>query len=486
MNYKNILAKLPETVILALDNVNNLEVAIGLVKQLGPRLYAVKIHNLMDRLGPDVIRELKQAGAKRVWVDYKIHDIPATAGHRCKDLNADIVTVHAGGGVEMMEKAVSSTSEIFAVTVLTSLSGNEVVEIYNRQTDEEVLVLALMAKRAGVKTLVCSAEQVGFLSTWPELTDMKFAVPGIRQTKEETHDQKAVGTPRQAILGGATYLVVGRPLTDDSDPSAVLNSILEEVQGALNELPEEKPVYVPAVFSIERLSNIRRIHFGPEITNEGFDHVFKMAEALWLHSGNPSAPHVILTAGNHSDGFVNTLKVLIYTNLCQLFAKEMAKKYREYARENGLPESPDWVVGSDHAGATFSYAFAFELGSRHDFTEKAGSDGKLQEWKRFTIAENETVLQVEELITTTSTLQRVRNGIIAAHEYEINFLPVVLTLVHRSTANEFLGDPILHLRHYDIATWTPDECPLCTGGSEAITAKKNWKQLTENPEKVTG
>ena len=142
----------------------------------------------------------------------------------------------------------------------------------------------------------------------------------------------------------------------------------------------------------------------------------------------------------------------------------------------------DWVIGSAHAAATISYSFAQELKAKHDFTEKGPE--KTQEWKRHVILPEETVLQVEELITTAGTLEAVRKGIRdnnkeeRGNEYEIKFAPVVMTLVHRSDIYEFEGSPILYLIHYDIETWKQDKCPLCKEGSKKVKPKKIWEKLT--------
>ena len=224
-----------------------------------------------------------------------------------------------------------------------------------------------------------------------------------------------------------------------------------------------------------------------KIGEEQIRYIFEICDALWLRHEDPEAPHVGLTSGMCSDGFVDVLRVLRYTQFCQLFAKMLADKFKEYsqhyARELGQPfwswSDADWVIGSDHAGATISYAVAAELQAQHDFTEKGPN--KTQAWKRFAIEPEESVLQVEELITTTGTLQAVREGIIAGNPNPVKFLPVALTLIHRSAQYEFEGGPILYLAHFDIRTWdSPDVCPLCLGGkSKRITEpKKHWAELT--------
>jgi orotidine-5'-phosphate decarboxylase len=473
-------------IILAYDGMP-LKKAIELTAALSKRMYAVKIHSLYDEVGKDAIDELKKAGAAKVWDDAKLHDIPDTVGYRAKAIfgnGADMLTVHASGDIQMMRAACMPGKEVYGISVLTSLDAAQSEAIYNKLPAGEVLTLARFAKLAGLSGLVCSAQELEILSKMPELTGLKLVVPGTRSIGADLGNQKRVLTPGEAILAGATHLVIGTQVTKAEDPIAAFNAVATEIDEALAELEKQTVVSLinkkTKVFSINdenKLRNISRADFGPIITDEAFDHVFKTAAAMWLHDKKPDSPHAILTTGKHSNGFVDTLRVLKNTNLCEIFAEEMAEMYKNYARKTGCTERPDWVIGSDHAGATLSLMVALKLGSQHDFTEKG--DGKTQVWKRFAIKPGETVLQVEELITTTSTLDAVRKGIIESSNVPINFLPVTMTLIHRSPTFIYDGDPILHLRHYEIAAWEASECPLCKEGSEAIKEpKKNWSKLT--------
>src|SRR2546428_6071732 len=96
-------------------------------------------------------------------------------------------------------------------------------------------------------------------------------------------------------------------------------------------------------------------HLRPEsvrwqLTREEFVHIFRTCDALWLHDGNLRHPHAELTSGKCSDGFINVLQVLRYTNLCQIMADQLVR------RLNAQFKDPiHWVIGSDHAGATLSY-----------------------------------------------------------------------------------------------------------------------------------
>lgn len=230
------------------------------------------------------------------------------------------------------------------------------------------------------------------------------------------------------------------------------------------------------VMDLASLRELAPGHFARNMSQAEFRHIAEAADALWLHSGNPKDPHAELTSGNCSDGFVDTLRVLRYANLCEIMAAQLVRVFDAHFGGSHNGHCPDWVVGSDHAGATLSFAVAAALLAQHDFTEK-GPD-KTQIWKRFAIQPDETVLQVEELITTTGTLQAVREGIRAGNPTPVRFAPVSLTLVHRSPTYLFEGGPILYFVHYDINVWKPEQCPLCAGGSERVRPKQNWARLT--------
>jgi orotidine-5'-phosphate decarboxylase len=216
--------------ILALDEVESLEDALALVKEVGPLVYAVKIHNLYDKFGRDVVQKLKDAGADKVWVDFKLYDIPNTVKLRAQNLEADILSVHASGGIKMMEEAVASGKEIFAVTILTSFAEEEVKRIYNREVDDVVVNLAKIAKDAGVAGVVCSPQEIKMLRNTPQLDGLKLVVPGIRSKGVSIDDQSRVGTPEQALEDGADYLVIGRQITKALDPKAEVLKICEEIR----------------------------------------------------------------------------------------------------------------------------------------------------------------------------------------------------------------------------------------------------------------
>ncbi len=205
---------------------------------LGHLAYAVKIHALLDQDGPRMISFLRDHGAERIWVDAKFHDTKDTVGYRVAALRnheVDIVTVHASGGVPMMREAVKvagDQTKIWAITVLTSLDDEEIATIYGRERTRRQIVsdLAHMAKDAGVSGLVCSAQEVGMLWQDPYLVDLKLVVPGTRSAGVALGQQKRSGTPRQAIIDGATYLVAGSQVTKATDPLAAFNAMEAEIE----------------------------------------------------------------------------------------------------------------------------------------------------------------------------------------------------------------------------------------------------------------
>mgnify|MGYP001589436754 CR=1 FL=1 len=238
----------------------------------------------------------------------------------------------------------------------------------------------------------------------------------------------------------------------------------------LNEAPSPMDVLR---MNIAALRNLNLGDLDRYLTPEEFRHIFETCDTLWLHSGDPKDAHAELTSGLCSNGFADVLRTLKYSNLCEIMAGQLVRQLRRY-----YDGRVDWVIGSDHAGATLSYAVAAQLSAQHDFTEKG--EGKKQNWKRFVIKPEEVVLQVEELITTAGTLEAVREGIRAGNPNPVKFAPLSLALVHRSDVYEFEGAPIIYAAHYDIKTWAPEKCPLCSSGSERLRPKErqNWAKLT--------
>ncbi len=179
--------------------------------------------------GPSGVAAVAARGAP-VFLDLKLHDIPNTVGKAMAalaPLAPAIVTVHAAGGQAMLEAAKAAAhpdTKVVAVTVLTSLDGDDLVAIgVDGAPDAQVRRLAVLARRSGLDGIVCSgAEVAGVHGDWP---DGHFVVPGIRPADADVGDQKRVVTPRAALDRGASTLVIGRPITAAPDPAAAIAAI---------------------------------------------------------------------------------------------------------------------------------------------------------------------------------------------------------------------------------------------------------------------
>lgn len=170
-----------------------------------------------------------------VFLDLKLHDIPNTvakAVEALRPLEPAVLTVHAAGGKSMLEAAkaaASSNTRVVAVTVLTSLDGEDLRSIgVSSEPRELVERLAQLAKSAGLDGIVCSgAEVAAAKAAWPEGF---FVIPGVRPPGGDVADQKRVVTPRQALNDGASILVIGRPVTSAKNPGDALRDIATSLE----------------------------------------------------------------------------------------------------------------------------------------------------------------------------------------------------------------------------------------------------------------
>lgn len=229
-------------VILPLD-VPSADQAFALVDRLGDDADFYKVGlELYTRSGPDVVRELVARG-KRVFLDLKLHDIPNTvagAVAAASDLGVELLTLHASGGPRMMEAAVGARSgdlKLLAVTVLTSLTPDEMSAVWDREirsVRDDVGRLAVMGKEAGVDGIVASALEAGWIRQQVG-PGFLIVTPGIRPVGSERGDQNRVATPAEAVRNGADHLVIGRPITQADDPAAALDAVLREIDRAESE-----------------------------------------------------------------------------------------------------------------------------------------------------------------------------------------------------------------------------------------------------------
>ncbi|HEX6221227.1 MAG TPA: orotidine-5'-phosphate decarboxylase [Acidimicrobiia bacterium] len=210
-----------------------LDEAVGTARSIVEEVAGFKVGlELISAVGPEAISTVANLG-KPVFADMKLHDIPNTvarAARRIADAGARWVTVHASGGLEMMEEAVAGMSDggVLAVTVLTSMSELDLEKVgVSTGVETHVVTLASLAERAGVEGLVCAPGDVAAIRGKGIALDV--FTPAIRMTPADD-DQKRTGTPVEAISAGADYLVVGRPVTRAADPVAAAREITESLE----------------------------------------------------------------------------------------------------------------------------------------------------------------------------------------------------------------------------------------------------------------
>jgi orotidine-5'-phosphate decarboxylase len=227
-----------DRLIIALD-VNSSLQAQQIVQSVGESASTFKVgKQLFTAEGPQIVRELVAAG-KKVFLDLKFHDIPNTvssAVRQAVELRVAMLTVHASGGSKMLKAAAEAAGNktlVLAVTVLTSLSDEDLSEIgIAGNVQAQVLRLGALARASGIRGLVASAHEARELRR--ELgEDFAIVTPGVRPTGTDKGDQARVVTPAGALRAGASHIVVGRPITEAANPATAAREILAELDGAL-------------------------------------------------------------------------------------------------------------------------------------------------------------------------------------------------------------------------------------------------------------
>jgi len=191
--------------------------------------------------GPTVLEPILARGCS-VFLDLKFHDIPNTVAGAVRSaagLGARMLTVHASGGPAMLAAAraalegLANPPELLAVTMLTSMDVAQASAVgLGRGPSDQVELLARMGLNAGMRGFVCSPREVSAVRALagPEAT---LVVPGIRPAGSDPGDQKRIATPAETLRLGASYLVVGRPITQAADPAAAAAAIVAEMATAL-------------------------------------------------------------------------------------------------------------------------------------------------------------------------------------------------------------------------------------------------------------
>ena len=212
----------------ALD-AQDADTAAGWAKAVSPHVAVVKVGlELFCRVGPDVVEQVR--GDCDVFLDLKLHDIPNTvagAARSVAGLGVRYLTVHAGGGADMVRAAVEAAPDvtIAGVTVLTSMDAAALQAVgLAGPPQDAVRRLAALAVGAGAGALVCSPQEVAAVraEVGPGVV---LITPGVRPAGADLQDQARVATPREALAAGADLLVIGRPITGADDPARAAEQI---------------------------------------------------------------------------------------------------------------------------------------------------------------------------------------------------------------------------------------------------------------------
>jgi orotidine-5'-phosphate decarboxylase len=221
----------PNPLVVALDT-SDLDAAASMAEVLAGSVGMAKVGlELFTAVGPSAVSRLGEH--LPVFLDLKLHDIPTTAGRAARNagrLGAAMLTVHALGGPEMVRAAVDGAAEgaaeagtappeVVAVTVLSSLA---------EAAGASPASLAFEAVTAGARGAVVSGDDVKEVRDALG-EDPVLVVPGIRPSGARSNDHARVLTPAEAMVAGADRLVVGRPITESTDPAAAARAILEEI-----------------------------------------------------------------------------------------------------------------------------------------------------------------------------------------------------------------------------------------------------------------
>ncbi|MGB3202304.1 MAG: orotidine-5'-phosphate decarboxylase [Nodosilinea sp.] len=235
-----------QRIIVPLD-VPSAAAALALVEAL-PQVSFWKVGlELFVSAGPELIQALK-ARQKRVFLDLKFHDIPNTMAGACAAVGrygVDLITVHTAAGQEALVAAQTAAIAgalaagvvpplVLGVTLLTSIAPNILAEELKIPLDSTsyVLQMARLAQDSGLQGAVCSPQEVSQLRRFLP-SDFALVCPGVRPTWADSQDQRRTLTPLLAFQAGATYLVIGRPITAAPDPAAAFSRICEECSAAI-------------------------------------------------------------------------------------------------------------------------------------------------------------------------------------------------------------------------------------------------------------
>lgn len=231
-------------VLVALDTTD-LEQARQWARATAGSVAGVKLGlEFFNAQGPDGVRRVAEMGAP-IFLDLKFHDIPNTVAGAVRavvPLQPAIINVHAGGGPAMLRAAGEAAGEtaaklgitppkVIGVTVLTSLSDEDLAAVGQPGAADQARRLAALTKACGLDGVVCSPHEIAQLRR-DMGADFLLVIPGVRPSWAAAGDQKRVMEPRQAMAAGADFLVIGRPITAAADPAEAARRIALEISDA--------------------------------------------------------------------------------------------------------------------------------------------------------------------------------------------------------------------------------------------------------------
>ncbi len=223
-----------QRIIVAIDTFDLTE-ANAILDQLDPKLCRIKIGSVVfNALGKSFLKDTSTRGFK-IFLDLKLHDIPNTVHESILglyDCSIDMLTVHLSGGEEMLKKAMlagkSINAKVIGVSILTSLDESDTIALFDNKLGHQIRNLFEMAVRANLDGVVCSPHELEISNTILNSDSIKIT-PGIRDIKVKD-DQARTMSAKEAIEKGATFLVIGRPITQAQDISTALKNFSDSIE----------------------------------------------------------------------------------------------------------------------------------------------------------------------------------------------------------------------------------------------------------------
>lgn len=437
-----------DRIIVALD-VDSVDKAITLVKELTPHVGYFKIGlELIYTILADLItakneaeaveilrkvRELFYLVEGKLFTDTKLADIPNTVAGASKaiaKIGVKMFNVHASIGKEAVKQAVTNrgNSLVLGVTVLTSILEEECVSIFGDKPGEKVIQFAKMLVEVGADGIVCSPQELEILNRFPELKKLVKVIPGVRPLWAAKGDQKRVMTPYEAIMAGATHLVIGRPITQPppeiGTPVEAAEKIVEEIEKALTE---------------QRVLEI-----------------FAENRAIITKS------HIVYTSGKHGSEYVNKDAIYPDTEAVDELCRLIAKHFKNYEVQV--------VVAPAVGGVILSHEVASELTRLCEYTvlgvyaEKA-EEGDTMIFKRGygDFIPKRRVLVVDDVLTTGGSIKKVVEAIRALGG-EVVGVGVLCNRGGVKAADISDVPELFSLSNVQMAAYDETECPFCKAG----------------------